>query len=67
MERTYGTDDWNTLTDGATGLLHVGDIDVPYTTMLNEPESKVPEVLAKRYRATLGPLYELWGTRLGSR
>ena len=67
MERTYGTDDWNTLTDGVTGFLRVGDVDVPYATMVNEPESKVPEVLAKRYRAALGPLYGLWGRRLGSR
>jgi hypothetical protein len=59
MERTYGTDDWPTLTEGTTGLLHVGDIDVPYATMNNEPESKNPEVLAERYRAALAPLYEL--------
>lgn len=66
MERTYGTDDWLTLTDGGTGLLRVGDIDVPYATMNNEPESKDPELLSERYRAALGPLYALWRTHLGS-
>ncbi len=60
MERTYGTDDWSTLTDGVTGYLQVGDVQIPYATMSNEPESKVPEVLASRYRAALGPLYALW-------
>jgi len=64
MERTYGTDDWHSLTDGVTGLLRVGDIEIPYATMNNEPESKVPEVLSERYRAALGPLYALWRTRL---
>jgi len=59
MERTYGTDDWPELTEGNTGLLRIGDIDIPYATMSNEPESKVPDVLAERYRAALGPLYEL--------
>ncbi len=66
MERTYGIDDWHTLTDGVTGLLHIGDIDVPYATMNNEPESKVPELLSERYRAALGPLYALWRTHLDS-
>ena len=66
MERSYGTDDWHTLTDGVTGLLRVGDIEIPYATMSNEPESKVTEVLSERYRAALGPLYALWRTRLVS-
>ncbi len=67
MERTYGSDDWHTLTEGIIGTLRVGDIDVPYATMNNEPESKVPDVLSERYRAALGPLYALWRKRLGSR
>ena len=67
MESTYGTDDWDTLTNGATGLLHIGDIDIPYATMNNEPESKVPEVLSERYRTALGPLYALWRRHLGNR
>ncbi|MFC2108243.1 hypothetical protein ACFLS5_02160 [Candidatus Bipolaricaulota bacterium] len=67
MERTYGTDDWHSLTDGIIGTLRVGDIDVPYATMNNEPESKVPDVLSERYRAVLGPLYALWRKNLGDR
>lgn len=59
MERTYGSDDWPILTEGATGLLHVGDIDIPYATMNNEPESKDLDILATRYRAALGSLYAL--------
>ncbi|MFC2079711.1 hypothetical protein ACFLSZ_06995 [Candidatus Bipolaricaulota bacterium] len=66
MERTYGIDDWQTLTDGPVGLLSIGDLDIPYATMSNEPESKVPEVLSERYRAALGPLYALWRRQLGS-
>ncbi|MEE8593952.1 MAG: hypothetical protein V3T03_07495, partial [Candidatus Bipolaricaulota bacterium] len=60
MERTYGTDDWGSLTDGPVGLLRIGDVDIPYATMNNEPESKVPDVLSERYRAALSPLYALW-------
>ncbi len=67
MERTYGTDDWLDLTEGATGVLTVGDIDVPYATMANEPESLDPAVLADRYRAALGPLFALWEGRSGGR
>jgi len=59
MERTYGTDDWPTLTAAGTGLLHVGGIDIPYATMNNEPESKDVDVLAERYRAALEPLHKL--------
>lgn len=61
MERTYGIDDWKTLTAGASvGHLQIGSIDVPFATMNNEPESKDPEVLAERYRAALAPLYAQW-------
>ncbi|MCK5245796.1 hypothetical protein KAR02_02790, partial [Candidatus Bipolaricaulota bacterium] len=67
MERTYGTDDWQTLTEGITGLLRVGDIEIPYATMSNEPESKVPDVLADRYRASLGPLFALRQKNLATR
>jgi thymidylate kinase len=67
MERTYGTDDWRSLTSGDTGTIQVRDIDLPYVTMNNEPESQDPAVLAERYRAALAPLYALWRTRLGDR
>jgi len=63
MERAYGIDDWQTLSDGTVGLLNIGDIDIPYATMNNEPESKVPDVLSERYRAALGRLYALWRKR----
>jgi thymidylate kinase len=67
MERTYGTDDWHTLSEGPHGLLRIGDIDIPYATMSNEPESKVPDVLAERYRAALGPLFALRQQNLATR
>jgi len=63
MERAYGIDDWQTLSDGTVGLISIGDIDIPYATMNNEPESKVPDVLSERYRAALGRLYALWRKR----
>jgi len=64
MERTYGTDDWHSLTGGPVGLLRIGDVDVPYATMNNEPESKAQDVLSERYRAALAPLYALWSKHL---
>jgi len=67
MERTYGSDDWPTLTEGTTGLLHVQGIDIPYATMNNEPESKDLDILAERYRAALGPLHALAKERLDRR
>ena len=64
MERTYGTDDWHSLTEGkSTGILRISDIDLPFTTMNNEPESKDVDVLSERYRSALAPLYALWKTR----
>lgn len=63
MERVYGIDDWHTLSDSAVGILSIGDIDIPYATLNNEPESKVPDVLSERYRAALAPLYALWRKR----
>jgi len=60
MERTYGTDDWPTLTNGTHGIITVGDVHVPYTTMLNEPESTDPAVLRTRYQQALFPLFDLW-------
>jgi hypothetical protein len=62
MERTYGTDDWFTLTDGGSGRLDVGGISVPYATLPNEPESTDPVVLAERYRTALDALHALWRT-----
>ena len=58
MERTYGTDDWQTLAGKPQGTLTVNGIDIPYATMPNEPESTDPAVLSARYRAALAPLYD---------
>jgi len=67
MERTYGVDDWQSLTVGVpVGHLRIGQIDVPFATMNNEPESKDPDVLAERYRAALGPLYAQWSRNSAS-
>lgn len=60
MQRTYGADDWHTLTDGALGTIPVGDVLVPYATMLNEPESTDPAELRARYQKALHPLFDLW-------
>lgn len=64
MERTYGVDDWPALAQDPTGFLHVQDIDIPYATMNNEPESKDPIVLAERYRSSLRTLYALCQKRV---
>jgi thymidylate kinase len=62
MERTYGTDDWSSLTQGdSDGLLTVRDHRVPFATLANEPEALDPEVLRTRYRGALETLFRLWG------
>ncbi len=61
MERTYGTDDWRTLTDERTsGRIAVSGNEVPFVTLVNEPESVDPRVLGPRYRAALDRLFSLW-------
>jgi thymidylate kinase len=60
MERTYGSDDWNALTGSGSGLLPVGNLQIPYATLINEPESVDPKILSERYRSALAPLYALW-------
>jgi thymidylate kinase len=62
MERTYGTDDWDTLAGEELGTLEINGRRIPYACLLNEPESTDPVVLGNRYRRTLGPLYALWRT-----
>jgi len=60
MERTYGIDDWKTITGGrSAGTLLVSGIDIPFYTMNNEPESTDPHVLEPRYRAALDTLHSL--------
>lgn len=63
MERTYGQDDWRSLTQDPLGTLRIRHVDLPYATLNNEPESKDPSILADRYRAALAPLYSLWRDR----
>ncbi len=64
MERTYGTDDWQALTDGQPhGRLAVGAVEVPFATLANEPESTDPRVLGPRYASALEPLFRFWAAR----
>jgi thymidylate kinase len=64
MERTYGTDDWSSLTQGdSNGFLALRGHRVPFATLANEPESMDPEVLRTRYRGALETLFRLWGGR----
>jgi thymidylate kinase len=64
MERTYASDDWPALAGREHGVIEVNGARIPYTTMLNEPESTDPLILGDRYRRALQPLYESW--RAGS-
>jgi len=61
MERTYGEDDWDDLTDGKTdGYIRPSGTTVPFVTMFNEPESVDPVVLDHRYSQALTALKLLW-------
>lgn len=58
MERTYATDDWKALAPKGQGHLELGEIGVPYVTVLNVPEPLTPEEFARRFQ----PAFEaLWG------
>lgn len=63
MERTYGEDDWLSLTREGTGIVSVRHHQIPYATLPNEPESKDPAVLGPRYLEALDPLFEAWRHR----
>jgi len=64
MERTYGSDDWDRLTEGRPhGTLDVRGLPVPFATLPNEPESTDPRVLGPRYASALAPLFRLWQER----
>lgn len=58
MEETYCEDDWKEIAPDPSGRIRVNETDVPYTTMLNEPELTVPPLLEERYRAAIGRLWE---------
>jgi thymidylate kinase len=64
MERSYGADDWRELTDDApSGVLQIHGLNIPFVTMNNEPESKDPAVLGRRYSAALASLHTRWLVR----
>jgi len=58
LEKTYGTDDWKKIAPAPHGRIEVNGIEVPYVTMLNEPELTDPELLDRRYRPALDRLWE---------
>ncbi len=61
MQRFYKEDDWPLLTDKKpSGYITLNGIEVPFVTMLNEPESTDPAVLGPRYGDALERLWELW-------
>jgi len=60
MYEYYNVDDWDKITDGKEGgHLTLRGVKVPFVTMMNEPESKDPAVLAKRYESALKQLWQL--------
>ena len=59
MERIYASDDWPQLAPEPAGYLLCGELEVPYVTMDNEPESTEPAVLDRRYGQALRRLWEL--------
>lgn len=60
MYEYYNVDDWDAITGGKEGgHLTLRGMKVPFVTMVNEPESKDPAVLAKRYEAALKRLWQL--------
>jgi thymidylate kinase/energy-coupling factor transporter ATP-binding protein EcfA2 len=64
MERTYGTDDWPSLTQGRPdGFLALRGHRIPFATLPNEPEAVDPEVLRTRYHGALEALFQLWSER----
>ncbi|MFH1874610.1 MAG: hypothetical protein ABH859_05425 [Pseudomonadota bacterium] len=66
MQRFYKQDDWPELTKGKReGFLLLNQVQVPFVTMNNEPESKDPVVLGPRYKKALDKLWELKGDNHG--
>lgn len=60
----FRDNDWARITGGATdGRLALRGVEVPFVSMLNEPESTDPGVLGPRYAAALGRLRDLVRTR----
>ena len=64
MDKFYPYDDWVQFTDNKShGYLKLNGVTVPFVTMNNEPESKDPVVLEKRYGNALNTLWELYEKR----
>jgi len=60
MERFYRNDDWPEMTSGKrSGFLSLSGVQVPFSTMNNEPESTDTTVLADRYGKALNMLWKL--------
>ena len=56
----YDVNDWDQLTGSRpSGTISINGLQVPFVTMLNEPESTDPVVLEPRYSAALHRLWEL--------
>lgn len=58
MEETYKTDDWKRIAPTPHGKITVNGINVPYATMLNEPELTDPVLLDNRYGTALTTLWK---------
>ncbi|NLD28188.1 MAG: hypothetical protein GX659_05220, partial [Myxococcales bacterium] len=64
MEAFYKTDDWDAVTKSrSSGYINADGVNVPFVTVLNEPEIKDPVLLSKRYEDAMGALYELFRNR----
>lgn len=64
METFYKVDDWEQVSGGKdSGYVDVKDIEIPFVTVLNEPEIKEPGPLAERYHPSLKRLMELYATK----
>ena len=60
LKRTYAEDDWQRIAPEPSGQLLIDNVRLPYVTLHNEPESKDPAILDRRYRAALERLHTLW-------
>ncbi|MBT3181720.1 MAG: hypothetical protein HN337_04330 [Deltaproteobacteria bacterium] len=60
MYEYFIENDWKKITEQKEfGYLELSGMNVPFFTMLNEPESKEPSVLTERYGTALSKLWEL--------
>ena len=60
MEGYFKENDWKDITENrGEGLLNILGVDIPFVDMPNEPESKDPGILEKRYEKALTTLWKL--------